>query len=144
MFSTVIPVRVGTQLSSSVSTETTSNTSEFELAVSDAVTVCLPFPYSRKGTERHESLPRGAQVSCRSMLCQFGRRHVASARRQSRGPLPGAVPRRGLRAPGSFSIPWRRRHSRNVAAAEQALALVLLVSEAREQQQSQSRQFPRA
>ena len=48
-------------------------------------------------------------------------------------------PFRALGRRESLYIPWRRRHSRNVAAAEQALALVLLVSEAREQRRSQSR-----
>src|SRR5205807_1285749 len=68
------------------------------------------------------------------------RRATVAARLRS----PRAPPDGSPACPRSFSIPWRRRHSRNVAAAEQALALVLLVSEARGQQQSQSRQFPRA
>src|SRR2546425_10150878 len=42
IFSTVIPARAGTQLSSSVSTDTTSNTSRFGPIASDAVTFCFP------------------------------------------------------------------------------------------------------
>src|SRR5260370_24650047 len=59
-FSTVIPARVGIQVSSSVSTETTSNTSPFEHSASDEVTVLYLCRYPISKPQRAASGVRPA------------------------------------------------------------------------------------